>query len=163
MHLMNAHFRQQYLENEVTTATPQKLQWMLHDAAIRFATRASQLWQQGKLIEATDAMGRSREVVAHLLGGLRREHAPELVTRVAAEYSFVLRTLVLSSIQHDQKKLQDALQVLEIHRDTWASVCQELGESFAPVVAHAGSPLPARHVPAPTTVDLPSERFSMDA
>lgn len=161
---MNVKARQQYLENEVTTATPQKLQWMLHDAAIRFAARACQLWQQGKLVEATDAMGRSREIVAHLLGGLRREHSPELVTRVAAEYSFVLRTLVVASIQHDQTKLHEAMQVLEIHRDTWASVCRELGETFVPVASHAGSPVPARHTPAPaTTVDLPSERFSMDA
>ena len=160
---MNPTTGHQYLENAVTTATPQKLQLMLLDAALRFGTRAGQLWQLDKPAEATESVARCREIVAHLLGGLRRDQAPELVARVAAEYGFVLRTLVEASFQRDRKKLAAAIDVLAIQRDTWAQVCQELGETFVPVAAHPGSPLPALHVPATAHVDLPTSGFSLDA
>ena len=39
---------------------------------------------------------------------------------------FVFRSIVDGNRHHDEKKLDDALRVLEIERGTWQAVCEKL-------------------------------------
>lgn len=132
-----------YLETEVMTATPQKLQLMLIEAAIRFIHRARDHWRQEKIEEGSEALIRAQEVLTELLGGLNREGDYKLTTKIAAVYLFVFRSLVDAGRQHDESKLDDALKVLEVQRETWRQVCQRLGSGGQPAegpVATAQAP-----------------------
>ncbi|HEX4000453.1 MAG TPA: flagellar export chaperone FliS [Pirellulales bacterium] len=116
----------EYLSTEVLTASPQKLQLMLIDAAIRSASRAQSLWTG----ERTEAVSRSviycQAIVAQLIAGLVPNHESPLVQRILAVYEFVHRTLVTVQRRRDRSGLADVLAVLEIERETWRQVCEQL-------------------------------------
>lgn len=116
-----------YLVTEVLTAPPQKLQLLLIEAAIRAAERARDRWQAGEDGQASEALIHAQEVVGELLAGLNREVDAELAKRVASVYLFIFRNLMEASSERSEKKLADALRVLEAERETWQQVCRQLG------------------------------------
>ncbi|MBX3415418.1 MAG: flagellar export chaperone FliS [Pirellulales bacterium] len=123
--------RDNYLVTEVMTATPQKLQLMLIEAALRFGHQAQVLWQEGRDDDACEAIIRCQQIVSELLCGLNPEHNPDLVRRVAGVYLFVFRGLTAAQLERDTQRLADALSVLEVERETWRQVCEQLGTTRA--------------------------------
>ena len=124
---MQSSAQESYLVTEVMTATPQKLQLMLIEAAIRSVQRARDKWRAKEDELACEALIHAQKVISELLAGLDREVDTELVKRVASVYLFVFRSLVEANYEHDEKKLDEALRVLEIERETWQRVSQQLG------------------------------------
>ncbi len=118
-----------YLTTEVTTATPQKLQLMLIEAAIRSAEQARILWREGDEAGAAESLGRARQITGRILAGLNREAAPDLVPKVAAVYLFLFRALGEANLHRDEQKLDEALRVLRVEQETWRQVCAKLGTS----------------------------------
>ena len=116
-----------YLETEVTTATPQKLQLMLVEGAIRFIERTRHHWKAGQDDQAYECLLRAQRIITELISALNHEVAPDLTGQLAALYVFVFRALVDASLKHDEKRLDDALRVLEPQREAWEGVCRELG------------------------------------
>jgi flagellar protein FliS len=148
-----------YFESQVLTATPQRLRLMLLDGALQYARRASQYWQAGRLYEGGEAVIGCQRIVTELLRGLRPEIAPELVGNVAAVYNFVFRALIEAGLKHDPAKLDEAISVLEIERETWRQVCEQLGSSLEPATVPSTKPAP--HFTAATPA--PAGGFSIDA
>jgi len=116
-----------YLTTEVMTATPQKLQLMLIEAAIRLAQQAKGHWTSDQDEAATAALLRGQQIMAQLLAGMNVNPSDDLVERVAGVYAFVYRALVKANLERDEASLSDALRVLEVERETWRLVCQQLG------------------------------------
>jgi flagellar protein FliS len=119
-----------YFENQIFTATPQRLRLMLIDGALHYARKAATHWEQGRNYEAGEAVIGCQRIVTELLRGLRADIAPELVSNVAALYNFVFRSLVEAGLKRDPRKLADAVRLLEIDRETWRQVCEHLGSSL---------------------------------
>jgi flagellar secretion chaperone FliS len=116
-----------YLETEVMTATPQRLQLMLLDAAIRSASQARLYFEQKDDQAAFTPILRAQRIMAELLCGLSPESEDSLVRRVAAVYVFIYRALIAANLEHSTAKLDDALRLLEVERETWREVCEQLG------------------------------------
>jgi flagellar protein FliS len=118
-----------YLETDVFTATPQRLQLMLIDGAIRFVARTRLLWQEGKNDQACESLIRAQQIVTQLLAALNDRIDPKLTCRVASIYLFVFRTLVDANLHRDVAKLDEVSRVLEIERETWRQLCEKLGST----------------------------------
>jgi len=129
---MSTSARESYLVTEVMTATPQKLQLMLIEAAIRSTERARQQWRDDDNEQAIESVIRAQEIIGELLAGLDQEVEGDLTKKVAAIYLFVFRTLMEASFDRDEQKLDDALEVLAIERETWRQVCEKLGSRMQP-------------------------------
>jgi flagellar protein FliS len=142
--------RDTYFENEVLTATPQKLHLMLIEAAIRLGNQTLEHWRDGREAQAIDSILRCQRILAEMLAGLRPAQMPELVGKVASVYIFVYRTIFQAQRQRDPAQLADALRVLEIERETWRKVCEQLG----------GTRSSTGFIPAPHSV---ASRFSLEA
>lgn len=150
---------EKYFESQVYTASPQRLRLMLIDGALQYARRASQHWQAGRIYEGGEAIVGCQRIVTELLRTLKPEIAPELVANVSALYNFVFKSLIEAGLKRDQAKLNDAIAILEIERETWRQVCEQLGSSL-----EGQTPLPATRTPHfMPTPDPPGERFSIDA
>lgn len=117
-----------YIETEVMTASPQKLQLMLIEAALRNAKRAKAHWQAGEEEEACEVLIKAQRVMGELLGGLNREASPQLVGKIASVYVFVFRNLMEAALERDVEKIDGAIKVLEVEQETWRQVCQKLTE-----------------------------------
>jgi len=124
---MNAQAHENYLTTEVMTATPQKLQLMLIEAALRLGREAVDGWEKGDDEAAGEALVRCQQIISELLCGLRPEQDTELVRRVASVYLYIFRSLSAAHVERDAKKVTDAMSVLEVERETWREVCEKLG------------------------------------
>jgi flagellar protein FliS len=118
--------RSDYLHTEVTTATPQKLQLMLIEAALRSAVQARQYWADGQDNSACLALIRGQDILAQMQAVLKPNAEDPLARDVAAVYLFIYRSLVAANLEHSAARLDDAIRVLEIERETWRQVCQQL-------------------------------------
>jgi flagellar protein FliS len=142
---MDASARNQYLNNEILSAPPQKLHVALIEAIIRAIHRGKQHWQAGENDKACAALLHAQRMVCAILGGFNREVNPPLVQEMSALYTFVFQSIVDGNRRHAEKKLDDALRVLEIERGTWRAVCEELGSSAA-IGTGSASATPGRDV-----------------
>ena len=121
--------RGDYLQTEVMTATPQKLQLMLIEAALRNAQQARHHWAAGREEAACQALIRSQNILAELVGVLSPKNADPVHQRVLATYLFVYRSLIAANLDHNEERLDQALRVLAVERDTWRTVCDRLATS----------------------------------
>jgi flagellar protein FliS len=139
---MPASARSHYLETEVLTATPQRLHLLLIEAAMRFAERARRHWREGSGDNAFQSLILAQEAVAKMLNGLDLQNGSSLVQEIASLYNFIFRSLVEANRRHDERKLDEALRVLSIQRETWRLVCQQNAEPSPPHEGHSVVPRP---------------------
>lgn len=144
-----------YLESEVLTAPPEKLHLMLIQGAIRFIRQGQAQWQAQQPEAATESLIRAQEIVGEMLASLKPEQNQPLVSKVAAVYMFVFRSLVTAQLNRDEKALADALRVLQIEEETWQQVCRQLAAQRG---TGSDDRLEVRHEeqPAPPQAELPS-------
>jgi flagellar secretion chaperone FliS len=132
--------RDTYFENEVLTATQQKLHLMMIEGAIRLANQTLEHWRENREPQAVESILRCQRILAEMLKGLRPAQMPQLVGQVSRVYLFLYRTVVEAQLQRDPNKLADAVRVLEIERETWRKVCEQLGGSRS-----QGNSIPTPH------------------
>jgi len=102
------------------TASPEQLQLMLYDGAIRFSLQARDAITAGDIEAGHNLLTRAQRIVTEMENGLRHEVDPELCNRMAALYGFVFGKLVDANIHKDVEALDDALKILRLQRETWA-------------------------------------------
>lgn len=115
-----------YLETKILTATPQQLHLIVVDGAIRAANRASEALEKKNFEACHLALNGARGLVSELIGGLDSEKSPDLVEKMKGLFLFVYRNLMEADSDHDAKKIQSALKILRIHRETWMLLIERL-------------------------------------
>ena len=146
---MNQQAAQNYLRTKVMTATPEQLQLMLYDGAIRFAEQARVALAQKNFEVSFSCLSRATKIITELSSSLRHELAPELCGKLAALYNFVYFKLVEANIEHKIQSIDEALSILRYQRETWMLLLDQLGKSKAAKIA--------------TKIDLPAPNASMEA
>ncbi len=108
-----------YLRDAVMTATPEQLQLMLYDGAIRYALQGRDAIEKKNYEESFEKLTRAQHIILEMLNGLNYEVNPELCKRVASVYNFLYRKLVDACVKRSVGDIDDALKVLRIERETW--------------------------------------------
>ena len=140
---------QQYLRTKVLTATPEQLQLMLYDGAIRFAEQARGALQQKNYEQSFNLLTRAQKIIAEMSAALKHDVAPELCGKLSSLYNFVYRRLIDANIHHELKPLEEALQILRYQRETWMLLLNQLGQQKAAAAA--------------TSIDMPAPSARMEA
>jgi flagellar protein FliS len=122
--------RHNYLLAEVHTATPQKLQLLLVEAAIKNIHRTKQFWKDERYDDGIESLSRAQDIIAEILCSLDREGSPDIAKKLASIYLFIFRRLAESGMSRDDQKLDDALRVLNSERETWRLVCEKFGTTI---------------------------------
>ncbi len=115
-----------YLRDAVLTATPEKLQLMLYDGAIRFSTQAREAIERKDYEESYNKLTRAQHIILEMLNGLDYEVNQDLCERVASIYNFLYRKLVDACVGRSVSDIDDALKVLRIERETWQILVDKL-------------------------------------
>jgi flagellar secretion chaperone FliS len=132
---MNNPFAQNYLRTKVFTATPEQLQLMLYDGAIRFAEQARLALDQKNFDQSFDLISRTQKIIAEMIASLKPDVAPELCGKLAALYNFVYRKLVEANVGHELRPIDEALSILRYQRETWVMLLEQLGKAKAAAAA----------------------------
>jgi len=121
-----------YLRTRVMTASPEQLQLMLFDGAIRFGEQAKTALEQRKFDESYEKLSKAQSIVGELQAGLRPERDPDTCGRLNALYTWCFMRLVEANFEQDAAKVEEALRVLRFQRETWAMLArQRAGEAQA--------------------------------
>src|SRR5437660_4859242 len=94
----NSQAAQQYLRTQVLTATPEQLQLMLYDGALRFAEQAKAALRQKNYEESHNLITRVEKIVNELASTLKHDVAPELCGKLAALYNYAYRQLFEANV-----------------------------------------------------------------
>lgn len=132
---MNQQAAQNYLRTKVLTATPEQLQLMLYDGAIRFAEQGKLALEKKNFDQSYHALSRAQKIITELTSSLKHEIAPELCGKLAALYNFVYRKLLEANVNHTIASVDEALGILRYQRETWVMLLDKLGKTKAAAVA----------------------------
>ena len=146
---MNAQIAQNYLRTKVMTATPEQLQMMLYDGALRFGEQARVAIEQKNYEQSYNLICKVQKIISEMSCTLRHDVAPELCSKLAALYNFVYRKLIDANIEHNITSLDEALEILRYQRETWALLLEQLGKTKAAKAA--------------TKLDMPAPDSRMEA
>lgn len=144
----------EYLKNAVLTASPEQLQLMLYDGAIRFASRGREALLAADYESAFNGLERAQRIVTQLSGGLRREIAPELVDQMSALYNFIFRRLIDANMHRDPTAADDAIRILRHQRETWQFLIERIAAERDAALRAAPARAAAAQDEPPTSVSI---------
>jgi flagellar protein FliS len=125
------HPRDQYLEQQVATATPAELILMLYNGAITRTTSAIETLDGGDVTAARPALIRAQDIVMELRCSLDHTVGGEIARNLDRLYDFAWGRLMVASTRADAGAAREAVDVLVTLRDAWREAC------VTPVVAAA--------------------------
>ncbi|MEI8198160.1 MAG: flagellar export chaperone FliS [Phycisphaerae bacterium] len=123
--------RTEYLKTQVMTATPEMLQLMLWDGAIRFAEQGKEAILQKDIEGSYKTLLRSQKIIMELSASMRREVDPDLCGKLTALYNFIYRRLVDANLKKEPKLVDDALEIMRHQRETWVMLMDKLSQQRA--------------------------------
>src|SRR4051812_42345849 len=85
---MNPQAAQNYLRTRVMTATPEQLQMMLYDGAIRFAEQAKAALVTEDYEKSYQSIAKVQKILTEMSCGLKPDVLPELCDKLSALYSY---------------------------------------------------------------------------
>lgn len=118
-----------YLRESVLTATPEQLQLMLYDGAIRFATQGREAIAAKNYEQSFEKLTRAQNILIEMLNGLNYDVNRELCERVASIYNFICHKLIDANLHRDVAAIDDALKVLRIERETWQILVEKVNRA----------------------------------
>lgn len=117
-----------YLRDAVMTATPEQLQLMLYDGAIRMALQARDAIEQRDFETSFNKLTRAQNIILEMQNGLNYEVNRPLCERVAAIYNFIYRKLIDANVGRNVNDIDDALKVLRVERETWQILVDKVNQ-----------------------------------
>ncbi|MBR9800923.1 MAG: flagellar export chaperone FliS [Rubinisphaera brasiliensis] len=125
-----AQYEDEYLESKVLTAPPLQLHLLTVEGALRFARQAKVSLEEKQFEQSHDLLNRSRECVSELIAGLNPDQAPEMVQSLKNLFVFVYRSLAMADLETSPARVDDAIRILESHRDTWLELIDKLSSQL---------------------------------
>jgi len=120
-----------FLRQEVESASPAKLRWLLLQKAHGLTLSVRDLWQMGLAEDAKQWLILVQDIFTELLQGIV-DPKHELATQQSDLYVFLTKLLVLASQTQDTETLKNLTEILEIERDSWEMlVRREVSESYS--------------------------------
>jgi flagellin-specific chaperone FliS len=128
-----------FLRQEVESASPAKLHWMLLQRAHSLSVMISQQWRNGQFDVAQQWVILVREILAELLEGIVDANHP-LASQQSDLYIFLSALLATAEQGHDQAAIDDLREILEIEMTTWEMLVQrETRGGKAPAIPATGT------------------------
>lgn len=137
----------EYLENQVLTASPHQLHLMVVDGAIRFARQGLAALEEQRWEAMGKTLNRARDCVTELIGGLNVHQGPEVADHTKTIFLYVYRALVVAELERNPRQIDDAIRLLNLHRETWVELGQKL--KAGSVAAAQPSAAPRQVIPDP--------------
>jgi flagellin-specific chaperone FliS len=134
-----------YLQQEVLTASPVRLRWMLITRAKELCEGVESLWRDGQTALGDQWSLRIREILGELLAGVTEGNPAS--AQVADFYLFLLKMLSEAEPAREAARMRTLRDLLAYEADTWKLLMER---STAEASEPGRRAIPLRtHLPAP--------------
>jgi flagellar secretion chaperone FliS len=144
---MNAY--SQYQENQILSASPERILLMLYDGAIRFTRQAIFGLEDDNLALFHNGIKKSMAIITEFSNSLNHQIGGEIAENLDALYSFMVRELTLGNLHKDMEKLRVVERLLVDLRATWEEAT-EINKGQIPadtMLALTNKNIPEKSVP----------------
>lgn len=151
---MSTKQSQHYQTQQIMTASPAMLVFLLYDKAIGCLKEAIRAIDAGEIEARWKANGRAMEIIEHLRVTLNMEAGGEIAQNLDRIYALLLLELPKVDLKNDPQPARAGIKLLEPLRESWR-VLAEKGEDAArqaaQAAAHAARPTATQRPASPTT------------
>lgn len=127
-----------FLRQEVESATPAKLRYLLLQKAHGLTEIVRDQWQNGQVSESRQWVIRIQEIFGELLDGIV-DPKHELAKQQSDLIIFLLKLVVLADQTQDLQALNSVREILEIEKDTWGMLARRSLANDAASMTSVGS------------------------
>ncbi len=143
-----------YVTQQVMTATPAKLVFLLYEKAIACLREACNAIDSAEVERRWRANNRAIEIVSHLWSTLDMERGGDISKNLGDLFPYMITRLAEVDVNNDRATAEEVIGLLEPLRDSWRDLSRtkQGAEATAPASGHESTG-PARAVdsPAPPT------------
>ncbi|MEZ6138079.1 MAG: flagellar export chaperone FliS [Pirellulaceae bacterium] len=129
-----------YLQQEVLTASPARLRWMLVKRAEELCGLVSNLWDQGQADQAFQWIIRIRDILGELLAGVQDATNP-VSGNITDFYVFLLQLLAEIEQEPSSSRMSTLQDLLSIEAETWRLVSEQQTREISPVAGAIPAPV----------------------
>ncbi len=130
-------YTNQYLANQIASASPEQLLLMFYDGAIRFTTLAMKAIEENDIPKRSYYINKASAIVTELDATLDRDRDPQLAENLDALYSYMLREYMSANRDNDVEPLKVIVTMLKELRETWAQAAAIYRQEQAGVAGQA--------------------------
>lgn len=141
-----------YITQQVMTASPAMLVFMLYDRAILSLRDAIKAIETGDIERRWKSNNRAIEIVTHLWSTLDTENGGEIARNLESLLPFISRQLAQVDVKNDPHPAEEAIKLLEPLRDAWKEISRTQGSAAPRPRPQANTPQDA--VPARTSFSV---------
>ena len=109
-----------YLANQVNTASPEQLMLMLYDGAVRFASMAIKAIEENTPDKRSYYINKTYAILAEFAATLDRSQDAELAENLDALYHYMQQRLMDANLHNDPAPIAEVREMLTDLRQTWA-------------------------------------------
>ncbi len=109
-----------YLKNQIATASKEQLLIMFYDGAIRFTMQAKQAIEKNDIEGRNYALQKASAIVTELAATLDHKIGGKIAEDLDALYAFMLKEYNNATIKNDTSRLIAVENILTDLRETWA-------------------------------------------
>ncbi|MFV1851085.1 MAG: flagellar export chaperone FliS [Thalassospira sp.] len=121
---MNEHAAQTYKQQQVNTATPAKMVFMLFEKTISRLQEAQHAIERNDIQARCNANCSAQELLAHLSNTLDTEQGGEIAANLEQIYSHCLLRLMDVDRHNDAQAAAEVVTLLTPLRDSWAELAE---------------------------------------
>jgi flagellar secretion chaperone FliS len=115
-----------YLRNQITTASKEQLLLMFYDGAIRFTARARMAIERGDIEDRNYCIKKANAVIAELDATLDHSIGGKIAEDLDALYAYMLNELNVATIKNSIEPLVKVEAMLSGLRETWAKAIEKV-------------------------------------
>lgn len=117
-----------YFRTKVMTASPEQLRMLLIEGAIQFMRQGREGLAAKNYERSYEGLTQAKAILMELINALKPEVAPELCARLQGLYVYMYRLLTEGSFEKNLKKIDEAIELMEYERETWALLLEKLAD-----------------------------------
>lgn len=126
---MNEQASKHYQTQQIMTASPATLVFMLLDKAIVCLKEAIRAIDAKDIESRWRSNARAMEIISHLKGTLDHDKGGVIARNLDQLYSFMLNLLPKVDFANDAKAAQSVIDLLVPFRDSWKELASQIGRA----------------------------------
>ncbi|MDX9916867.1 MAG: flagellar export chaperone FliS [Gudongella sp.] len=112
----------EYKNNEIMSASKNKLVLMLYDGAIKFLKLSEIAIRENRIEKANLNITKAQDIISEFMATLNFDEGGVIADNLYQLYEYMHHTLVRANIEKDVSKVTEVRGYLEELRETWAQL-----------------------------------------